>query len=138
MTPQLSEHLGLVKSVTDRSERIQLLIDLAQEFRPASRPKPYDEAHRVPGCESEVFIWANPEGDGWNFEFIVENPQGMSAMAMAHLLSEGLKGATVEQIERIPEDIVYDIFGRELSMGKSMGLMGMIRMCKHLVGVRVT
>jgi hypothetical protein len=26
----------------------------------------------------------------------------------------------------VPREVVYDLFGRELSMGKSMGLMGMV------------
>jgi hypothetical protein len=32
----------------------------------------------------------------------------------------------------VPQDIVYRIFGRELSMGKSMGLMGMVSMVTNL------
>ena len=30
----------------------------------------------------------------------------------------------------VPADVVYRIFGRELSMGKSLGLMGMVNMVR--------
>ena len=61
----------------------------------------------------------------------IDNPQGISAMAMAQILIQGFVGATAEQIKAVPEDIVYRVFGRELSMGKSMGLTGMVGMAKQ-------
>ncbi len=51
-------------------------------------------------------------------------------MALAAILQDALTGANIEEILGIPDDIIYQIFGRELSMGKSMGLMGMVRMSK--------
>jgi cysteine desulfuration protein SufE len=33
----------------------------------------------------------------------------------------------VAEVARVPCDVVYEVFGNELSMGKSMGLMGMVR-----------
>ncbi len=114
----------------DRDGRIQVLIDIAHQFRPvppsvAVRPYPAD--HRVPGCESEAYVWAEPNGDRTlTFHFAVENPQGISAMALAAILSESLSGTPLEEVMAVPADIVYRIFGRELSMGKSLGLMGMV------------
>lgn len=133
MRSALAEIVETVQMFTDRAERIQALIDLAGSFRPADRPKPYPEERRVPGCESEVFVWGAPEEGKWRFEFAVENPQGMSAMAMAVVLAEGLEGATAEEVLAVPDELPYELFGRELSMGKSMGLMGMVRSCKALV-----
>jgi cysteine desulfuration protein SufE len=62
----------------------------------------------------------------------VDNPQGISAMALAAALEESLNGATQQAIESVQEDIVYRIFGTELSMGKSMGLTGIVRMSKEV------
>ena len=43
---------------------------------------------------------------------------------MAVILGDALSGAPPEQVAEVPQDIVYQVFGRELSMGKSMGLDG--------------
>jgi cysteine desulfuration protein SufE len=74
---------------------------------------------------------AKPLGDGTlKFEFAVDNPQGMSAMALARILDDSLSGVPLEQVRQVPDDLVYTIFGRELSMGKSAGLMGMVQMVR--------
>lgn len=120
----------------DRAERIQALIDLANQWHGvptdvASRP--YPPEHQVLGCESEVYVFAtNSPNGGIDFHVAVENPQGMSAMAMAALLTQNLNGLTADDIRAVDENIVYEVFGRELSMGKSMGLMGMVRLMKAL------
>ena len=51
---------------------------------------------------------------------------------MAVILDDTLSGAPPEQVAEVPTDIVYKVFGRELSMGKSMGLMGMVGMVAAL------
>ncbi|MEM7480749.1 MAG: SufE family protein [Acidobacteriota bacterium] len=122
-------------SMMERADRIQVLIDTAERFRSVSAEvaeKPYGEEHRVPACESEAFVWAVRQPDNTlKFHFAVENPQGISAMAMAVILDDTLSGAPLEQVARVPGDIIYGLFGRELSMGKSMGLMGMVSMVQN-------
>jgi cysteine desulfuration protein SufE len=127
---KLQETLDTLALLPDRADRIQMLIDVADRFQPvpesiASRPFP--EAHRVPACESEAFVWAEPRGDGtFRYHFAVENPQGVSAMALAVILGDALSGLPPEEVAAVPSDVVYEVFGKELSMGKSMGLMGMV------------
>lgn len=133
---KLRETLDLLSSIEDRSERIQLLIDVSRRYRPVpeslARP-PYPPEHRVPGCESEAYVWAEEAEDGTlRFHFAVLNPQGISAMALAVILQEGLAGAAPEDAALVSPEIVYSIFGRELSMGKSMGLTGVVRMVAAL------
>jgi cysteine desulfuration protein SufE len=128
---KLADLLATLELVDDRNVRIQLLIDLAEGFEevPASvAPRPFPESHRVPGCESEAFVWAEPQGDGtFRYRFAVENPQGISAKALAAILDSTLSGVPPDEVARVPADLIYRIFGPELSMGKSMGLMGMIQ-----------
>lgn len=118
----------------DRTERIQTLIELGNKFRevPAEvASRPFDESRRVPNCESEAFVFYRPQPDGTlKYYFAVENPQGISAKATAVILDRTLSGAPVEQVLNVPADVIYDIFGRELSMGKNMGLTGMVQFCK--------
>jgi len=127
---KLLELLDSLSVLSERGERIQLLVDYADRYRPvpaelASRP--YPEERKVPGCESEVYVWDVDQPDGSvRFCFAVENPQGVSAMALAVILDETLSGAPPEQVAAVDPGIVYRIFGPELSMGKSMGLTGMV------------
>ena len=116
----------------DRAERIQALIELGEEFvNPPPAEVPRTPERRIPGCESEAFLAASHRKDGTlDFRFAVDNPQGISAMALGVILQRGLSGAPLSRVAEVPEDLVYTVFGRELSMGKSLGLTGMIRMLK--------
>jgi cysteine desulfuration protein SufE len=131
---KLTETLDVLSSISDRAERIQTLIDMAGHYRevpPRIATRPFPEEARVPACESEAFVFPEPRPDGaLDFHFAVDNPQGISAKAMAAILEQTLSGAPPEQVAEVPQDIVYSIFGNELSMGKSMGLMGMVSMVK--------
>ena len=133
---KLARTLETLKSVSDRGERIQLLIDIADRFRevpPQIARRPFPEENRVPACESEAYVWGETRPDGaLDYHFAVENPQGISAKALAVLLGDSLSGAPPEEVAAVPQDIVYDVFGNELSMGKSMGLMGMVSMVANL------
>lgn len=126
--PGLQKFLDNLQYVTDRNERIQVLIEESKRFQAPDKPKPYPESHRVPGCESEAFVWVEDHAP----IYAVENPQGVSAMALAVILKDAMTGATKDEFAQLRDEIIYDIFGRELSMGKSMGLMGMVRMTREL------
>ena len=134
LPPRLQEHLELVELLPDRADRIQYLISQADRFRevPAAvATRPFPESHRVPQCESEAYVWATPRPDGTlDFHFAVENPQGIAAKALAAILADGLAGQPLATVTAIPGDVVYSLFGRELSMGKNLGLLGMLQMCQ--------
>ncbi|MFI5386569.1 MAG: SufE family protein [Fimbriimonadales bacterium] len=133
MTSRLQETLDDLALLTDRQERIDYLIALAEEFvNPGPDELPRTPENRVPGCESEAYVVAEPMSHGLKFKIAVDNPQGISAMAMAVILDQSLSGEDLAGVRDVPEDIVYRIFGNELSMGKSMGLTGMVRMVRVL------
>jgi cysteine desulfuration protein SufE len=131
---RLQETVDLLSDL-DRMERIDVLIGIADRFREVPEEiahRPYGDEHKVPACESEAYLWAVRRDDGTlDFHFAVENPQGISAKAMAVILTEGLSGAPLGEAAGLDGEVVYRIFGRELSMGKSMGLMGMVDMVRH-------
>jgi cysteine desulfuration protein SufE len=135
--PKLAEVLEDFSFLTDRNERSEYLIEIADRFKEAKvtsdiATKPYEESHRVPACESEAFVWAldNPDGT-LTYRFDVLNPQGLSAMAMSVILNDACSGAPPEQVAMVATDIVFKIFGREISMGKGQGLMGIVAMVQH-------
>lgn len=116
----------------DRHERVDMLIEFADRFhevpsRIAVRPFPED--HHVQKCESEAYVWAEDQPDGTlKFYFAVENPQGISARAWAVIMDETLSGEPLDVVAETPCDVVFTVFGKEVSMGKGMGLMGITDM----------
>jgi cysteine desulfuration protein SufE len=133
---KLAELLEDMASVTDRRERADLLIEIADRFDEVKVPptvatKPYDDGHRAPACESEAYVWAVDQPDGTlKYYFDVLNPQGLSAMAMVVILGETVSGQPPEQVTNISDDVVFQIFGKELSMGKGAGLMGILALVR--------
>lgn len=138
---KLAEVLDDFASVEDRHERAALLIEYADRFhevpeRIATRPFP--EEHHVQRCESDAYVWAEDRPDRTlDFHFAVENPQGLSARAMSVILDETLSGAPLEQVAQVPCDIVYQIFGKDVSMGKGQGLMGIVLMVQQAARERL-
>ena len=131
---KLQETLEDFSFITNRQERQQYLIQLADQFNEVKVPEriatqPYDESHRVPACESDAFVWWEENADGTlDYYFDVLNPQGLSAMAMAVILGESCNGAPLEQVAALNPEIVFDFFGKTISMGKGQGLMGIVNM----------
>lgn len=142
--PELPEPLAaLVEEFRglNRGERTESLIDLADRFvevPPEVATRPFPESNRAPRCESEAFVWAVDQPDGTvRFHFAVENPQGVSARAWAAILGETLSGQPLEQVAKVSPEVVYEIFGRDLSMGKGQGLLGMLELVHHEARRRV-
>ncbi len=120
------------REITDRQERAELLIEIADRFPQVKVPpeiatQPYLAENHVDFCESDAYVWAQEQPDGTLlFHFDVLNPQGLSAMAISVILAESTAGAPLEQVAAIPNDIVFTLFGKEVSMGKGQGLMGIV------------
>lgn len=131
---KLQESIEDFSFITTRSERQEYLIQLADQFSDVKVParvaaKPYDEDHRVPACESDAFVWWEDNDDGTlSYYFDVLNPQGLSAMAISVILAEACNGAPLEEVATLDGNIVFDFFGKNISMGKGQGLMGIVSM----------
>ena len=116
----------------DRTERMQLLVEYADKFPDVKVPEsmatlPYDEENHVKRCESEAYVWAEETpDDSIKFYFDVLNPQGISAKAWAVIMDEGLSGQSLEAIADVDPQVIFELFGKDLSMGKGQGLMGML------------
>jgi cysteine desulfuration protein SufE len=125
----------------DRNLRSEMLVEYADRFEevPASvATRPFPERNRAPRCESEAYVFATERGDGTlKFWFAVENPQGVSARAWAAILDESLSGQPLEAVARLPQDVIFRIFGQGLSMGKGQGLIGMLDLVQHEASARL-
>lgn len=128
---KLNDILENFSLMLDQQERREFLVDYAENFKevPSDIAKrPFPEKNKVPFCESGAYVWSVPQSDGTlKFYFAVENPQGISARALSAILDKTLSGEKPENIINIPDDLVYKIFGEALSMGKNMGLTGILQ-----------
>lgn len=120
-------------TIDDPGMRADLLIEYSEGYNEvpenlASRPFP--ENRRVPGCESDVFLFTTKDGEGFRFYFGIDNPQGISAMALASIISECLDGVPASELSQVDEGFVHTLFGKQLSMGKGQGLGNLLRMVK--------
>lgn len=134
--PKVAAFLEDLSLFTDRQERFQVLIEYADRFKevpPEIAVRPFPEANHVQRCDSEAYVWCVPNGDGtFKYHFAVENPQGISAKFMAVILDDCLSGEDPQEVFKLAPDVVYAIFGKEISMGKGQGLMGMVELLKAL------
>ena len=116
----------------DRTLRAELLIEYADQFEevpPSLATRPFPEQNRAPRCESDAYVFAIDQPDSTlKLWFAVENPQGLSAKAWAAILDETLSGQPPEAVAQVPQDVIFRIFGRDLSMGKGQGLIGMLEL----------
>ena len=131
-SPDTLERLLEDFKFADRAERIEMLIEYADRFEPVPEriaTRPFGEEHHVQKCESDAYVWAEDLPDGTlKYHFAVENPQGISAKAWAVIMDETLSGQPLDVVADTPCDIVFTVFGKEVSMGKGMGLMGITDM----------
>jgi cysteine desulfuration protein SufE len=136
MPPKLQDVLDLFATFDDPSDRTNLLLSYADQFRevPAAvATRPFSKAHLVPHCESEAYVWAIKQPDGTlKLHFAVENPSGISARALGAILDKSLSGLPPAEIATITPDIVEAIFRQNISMGKGMGLMSMVQAVRSL------
>ena len=127
---RLGEAIDILSMATDPADRVDLLLSFADRFRevpPAVAARPFPEINRVPSCESEAYAWGVLQDDGTlALHFAVENPSGVSAKALASILDRGLSGLAPAEVAKISPDIVYEIFRRDISMGKGLGLMSLV------------
>ena len=130
--PETLERLLQDFEFADRTERIDMLIEFADKFEevPATvAERPFSEDHHVQKCESDAYVWAEDLPDGTlKYYFAVDNPQGISAKAWSVIMDEAMSGAPLEVVASTPCDVVFTVFGKEVSMGKGMGLMGITDM----------
>jgi len=141
LPPRLAELLDGLDAFPDPTDRGSVLVDYANRFRevpPSVATRPFADEHKVPACESEAYVWAVDQPDGTlTLHFAVESPTGVSARALATILERTLSGLTPAEIASVPPEIVERIFRRNISMGKGMGLMSMVRAVQTLARRRL-
>lgn len=122
------------------NDRNAMLIEYSDQFQGVPdniAQRPYPEEHRVPHCESESYVFVEPQPKDatgktpLKFHYAVENPFGVSARALSAIFNSTIDGLSADEIATMPiDDIVTTLFGKNISMGKGQGLMGIAAMTK--------
>jgi cysteine desulfuration protein SufE len=119
-------------SESDRQERIDLLIDFARNLPalPDRLAALRDASHRVEECQSPVYLFVEMVGD--RTALYADAPlEAPTVRGFVSLLLEGLNGATVEEILKVPNNLVERCGLQEvLGMLRVRGLGGVLRRIK--------
>ena len=119
-------------SESDRQERIDLLIDFAKNLPPLPEhlAEFKDASHRVEECQSPVYLFAEMVGD--RVALYADAPiEAPTVRGFVSLLIEGLSGATVEEVLKVPGDLIERCALQEvLGMLRVRGLSGVLRRIK--------
>jgi cysteine desulfuration protein SufE len=119
-------------SDSDRQERIDLVIDFAKNLPPLPERLAVlkDASHRVEECQSPVYLFVEMVGD--RVALYADAPiEAPTVRGFVSLLLEGLSGATVEEVLKVPNDLVERCALQEvLGMLRVRGLSGVLRRIK--------
>ena len=117
----------------DKQERGELLIEMAENLPPlpdrlAGR---LDADHLVPECLTPVYLFAELDEDDRVVLHAHVPPEALTVRGFVALLLEGLKGARVEEILQVPNDLVERTGIPELvGMQRAAGLPRILRRLK--------
>lgn len=134
MTESLAEIVSDLKD-SDRQERIEMLIDLAKGLPPLPERLAHfkNESHRVPECQSPVFLIAEVQ-DGRARLFADAPIEAPTVRGFVAILVAGLDGATVPEILSVPSDLIEQSGMPEiLGMLRVHGLHGVLNRLKMIV-----
>jgi cysteine desulfuration protein SufE len=134
VTAALAEIIDEMRDA-DRQERIEILIDYARSLPalPGRLEALKDATHRVEECQSPVFLFVELDGArvGLHADAPIEAP---TVRGFVSLLVEGLDGATIEEVLKVPNDLVEQIGLPEiLGMLRVRGLHGVLNRLKSEV-----
>jgi len=119
-------------SESDRQERIDLLIDFAKNLPPLPERLAAlkDASHRVEECQSPVYLFVEMVGP--RVALYADAPiEAPTVRGFVSLLLEGLNGATVHEVLKVPGDLVERCALQEvLGMLRVRGLSGVLRRIK--------
>ena len=134
VTEALGELASELKDA-DRQERIEMLIDLAKGLPPLPDRLAHfkDEAHRVPECQSPVFLIVEVDGD--RARIFADAPiEAPTVRGFVAILVAGLDGAKVSEILSVPIDLIERTGMTEiLGMLRVNGLHGVLSRLKAMV-----
>lgn len=129
---EIQEILDTINLFDTVQDKIDVLVNYAESFTEVPKSiaaHPFPQTNKVEYCESEAYVWVIKLDEGkFELYFAVDNPGGISAKALCSILQKTLSGKDAMTILSVNSDLVFELFGTKISMGKNLGLTGIIRM----------
>lgn len=116
----------------DRATRLEALLDYAQKLPPISPEREAArENHRVPECQTPVFLWVDVQDDAVSISADVPR-ESPTVRGFVSLLVHGLEGASAAEVAALPDDLLHR-FGLDETLGmmRTQGLTAIVRRIKR-------
>jgi cysteine desulfuration protein SufE len=123
-------------SAADRSTRLETLLELALKL-PALPPELREgsarEAHRVPECQTAVYLWAEVRDGAVRLAADVPR-ESPTVRGFVSLLVHALDGAAPAEVAAVPDDLLHALrLDDALGMTRTQGLTAILRRVKRAV-----
>jgi cysteine desulfuration protein SufE len=133
--PTLDSLIPRFKSA-DRTTRLETLLDYSRKLPPLperlERQKD-NEDHRVPECQTPVFLWVEVEGGKVHIHADVP-PESPTVRGFISLLARSLDGVAPDEVARVPDDLLDQLgLSETLGMTRTQGLTAVLYRIKRSV-----
>lgn len=135
MPPKLDRFISRF-AAADRDTRLETLLDLSHKL-PALPPELQAvrdrEGHRVPECQTPVYLWIERNDGGIRLHADVPR-ESPTVRGFVTLLIQGLEGATAQDVAVLPDDLLHALrLDETLGMTRTHGLTAIVRRLKRMV-----
>ncbi len=134
MLPKLDQAIRRF-AAADRATRLETLLDFSRKLPPlppvfqAARDR---EVHRVPECQTPVYLWLEREGEAIRLHADVPR-ESPTVRGFVALLARSLEGATAVEVAALPDDLLHALrLDEALGMTRSHGLTAIVRRLKRM------
>ena len=115
-------------------EKLELLLEFSEKMPPLPEwlEEQHDQMDKVEECMTPVFVHAEQKDNRMSFYFDVP-PESPTIRGYAALLSEGLSGATPEEILQVPGDFFQEMgLHQVLTSQRLQGISAILAHMKQL------
>ncbi len=120
--------------------RLEALLEYSRKVPPlpAHLEGRRDAMEQVPECQTPFFLSAEVDGDGRVRTWFDCPPEAPTTRGFAGILSEGLNGATVEEVLEVPNDFYTQMgLAEAISSLRLRGMGAILAHLKHQVRAHV-
>ena len=138
MTVKLPELIAEVQEL-DSDEKLEWLVEFSEQLPAVSDARaivPFPDMCRVQECQTPVFLWVDVVAGQVHLEADVPR-KSPTVRGLVALLVVGLEGATPQQVESIPDDLIDQLgLTAVLGMTRQRGFRGVVARVKQVVATR--
>jgi cysteine desulfuration protein SufE len=120
--------------LSEGREKIEMLVDYSEQMTPLPDQIAQNRStmEEVPECMTPVFVAAETVVGGMHFYFDIP-PESPTVRGFASILSQGLDGATPDQVLAVPTDFFYRMgLEQVLTMQRLKGFSSILAHMKRL------